>query len=112
MICLLLLKLTFSVPVVDHVHTIEHNVIWTTHLKLSTQQWIFWENDRVVDWRWYHKEVPYHHQGKWHLILTDSDNILRVITADTYVVVNSTWDREVADRHYLPPEERRKLSRR
>lgn len=117
----LLLALTAYIPVEtvarDHVTQIEVNRFYNGHGKLIFVQVIFWDHDNyqeptVVAWRFIKtgQRKPYYDRKRhrWYLRWHDGDT-LREVTATVQKETWTQFDPEVADREFVPMEQRRGL---
>jgi hypothetical protein len=111
----------YAGPVEDRVDVVEVNTVYCAdNGTVVLEQIVLWASHpdtgdlRVVTWRWFRPpiEAPVydHARGVWRLIWFDG-LILRDVRGVTRKRSYTLYDPEVADREYLPKEQRRELSR-
>ena len=103
----------------DRVDVLEVNHVYDENANLVLSQLIGWdwsERDaafRVRFWRLYRQQMQPQrqwHSGEWMSVFNDGDS-LRRIRAQTLWTRWLQYDIELQDRHYLPQDRRRPLTR-
>lgn len=97
--------------VVESLDVCESNVVWRedwSEQKFVDPQWIFRRDGEILHWQWDRNcSVSYHPN---RVYLTDG-NRLRVLRPLSIIGTISNYDREAAEREWLPEGERRGLRR-
>ena len=89
---------------IDHVDTIERNVVECGNHKFDQVIFWRWDGERisVCEWRMATK-VPHveRYRGGWRAVWFDGD-VLRDVRARQYQAIWSNYDREIEDRDFGP----------
>jgi hypothetical protein len=105
----------------DHVHIAEMNDVYTSDKPPAKQslplfrQLIFYDIEgNIIDWRMWRQNGSNPDTEKLYpqrkVVIWQEENVMRVVTFDTFIHTESNFDPEVEQRKTLPESRRKKLT--